>query len=103
MSHFLLQRRGAVRFVVHALGVVRMAWCGDVLSKQWIVIKFLSAEKESVMNVHKRLEMCAVPILLIKTLSLWASRIARSEKGQSGVIDARRLATIFSNSERVIW
>ena len=48
---------------MHAKGVVRKAWCDDVLSKQWIVIKFLSTEKGSVVKVHKRLEMCAVLML----------------------------------------
>jgi hypothetical protein len=96
MSHFLLQRRAAVRFLVHAQGFVRMAWCGVVPSKQWIVIKFLSAGKESAIYVHKRLEMCASANAADKgTVSLWASQIAGSEKGQAGVTDKRRYSHYF--------
>jgi len=36
-------------------GVVKMAWYGDVLIKQWAVTEALVAEKESVSNNHQQL------------------------------------------------
>jgi hypothetical protein len=45
-----------------------MAWCVDVRFKQGDVTEFFVAEKESVTNIHKRLKMYAVSVLLIKTL-----------------------------------
>jgi hypothetical protein len=56
MSHLLLQRRGTIRFLAHAQGVVKMAWCGDVRLKQRAVTEFLVTEKESVTNIHRRLK-----------------------------------------------
>lgn len=85
---------------MHAMGAVRMAWCGDVLCKQWIVIEFLSAEKESEMNVHKRLEMCAVSMLLIKTLldaGLQELQVLR--KAKRGSLTRVAIATIFWNTK----
>jgi hypothetical protein len=69
-----------------------------------IVIKFLSAEKESVMNVYKRLEMCAVPMLLIKALlvvGLHELHVLR--KAKRGSLTRVAIATIFQNAKWVIW
>jgi hypothetical protein len=55
MFRLLLQHRGTIRFLAHAQGIVKMAWCGDVRLKQRAVIVFLVAEKESVTNIHRRL------------------------------------------------
>jgi hypothetical protein len=83
MCRLLLQRRGTIRFLARAQGVVKMAWCGDVRLKQWAVIEFLVAEKESVTNNHRRLKMYAETVLLIKALlvvglhELWFVRKAK--------------------------
>jgi hypothetical protein len=55
-------------FFVHAQGVMKIAWYGDVHFKKWAVIEFLLAEKKSVTNIHKRLKMCSVSVLLIKAV-----------------------------------
>jgi hypothetical protein len=33
--------------------VAKVVWYGDVSFKQWAIIEFLVAEKESVMNIQK--------------------------------------------------
>ena len=81
-----------------------VVWCCDVLSKQWIVITFLSAEKKSVMNVHKRLELCAVPVLLINALllvGLYVLQVLRKAKRRS--LTRVAITTIFWNAKWVIW
>jgi len=81
-----------------------MAWCGDVLSKQWIVIKFLSAENESVMNVRKRSEMCAVPLLLINALSVFGLhefQVLRKAKQSS--LTRVAIDTNFWKAKWMIW
>jgi hypothetical protein len=77
-----------------------MVWYGDVRLKQRTVIEFLVAEKESVMNIHKRLNIYIYMFKYISiysvnavdksTVSHWASLIEGSEKGQAGLSDARR-------------
>jgi hypothetical protein len=56
MSRLLLQRRGTIRFLAHAQRVVKVAWSGYMRLKQRAVIEFLVAEKESVTNIHRRLQ-----------------------------------------------
>jgi hypothetical protein len=91
MSRPLLQRRGTIRFLTHAQGAVKMAWCGDVRLKQRTVIEFLVAEKKSVTNIHRRLKnVCGDNAVDKSTVSCWASRIAGSEKGQAELSDVPR-------------
>lgn len=61
-------------------GVVKTAWYGDVRYKQRAATEFLVAAKQLVTNIHKRLNICAVTVLLITPDSCWASRIAGSGK-----------------------
>jgi hypothetical protein len=72
-----------------------MAWCGDVLSKQWIVIKILSAEKESVTNIHKRLEMCAVPMLIKALLVVGLHELQVLRKAKQSSLTRVAIANIF--------
>jgi hypothetical protein len=70
-------------FLTHVQGVINMAWCGDVCFKQWVITKFLVAEKESVTNIHKWLKnVYSVNAVYKSTVSHLAPRIAVSEKGQ---------------------
>jgi len=46
------------------------------------------AAKQLVTNIHKRLNNCAVTVLLITTVSCWASRIAGSEEDRAELRDA---------------
>jgi hypothetical protein len=89
MFRLLLQRRGTIRFLAHAQGVVKVAWCGDVRLKQWAVIEFLVEENESVTNIYRRLKNVYGDNAVDKsTVSRWTSRIASSEKGQAQLSDA---------------
>jgi hypothetical protein len=65
-----------------------VVWYGDVCFKQWTVIEFLVAEKESVMNIHKQLNMCSVSAVDKSTFSCCTSRFTGSEKGQMKLSDA---------------
>jgi hypothetical protein len=60
-----------------------MASVYDTRYKQWAVIEFLLAEKESVGNIHKRLcvvyESCAVDR---STVERWIQRVKASGSGE---------------------
>jgi hypothetical protein len=62
-------------------------WYGDVSFKQWAIIEFLVAEKESVMNIQKWLKNVEFGGVDKSTFSCWVSRFAGSEKGQAELID----------------
>ena len=68
-----------------------MACVDNVRYKQRIVIEFLVAEKETVVNIHKRLcavyGSCAVDR---STVSRWAQRIKASENGHTELQDLPR-------------
>jgi hypothetical protein len=51
-------------------GVVKTAWYGDVRNKQTAAAEFLVAAKQLVTNIHKRLNICAVTVLLITPVRL---------------------------------
>jgi hypothetical protein len=58
-------------------GVAKTAWYGDVRYKQRVATEFLVSTKQSVTNIHKRLNIFALTVLLITPVSCWDSRIAR--------------------------
>lgn len=65
-----------------------MAWY-DVHVKQQAGIEFVVANKESVMNIHKRLKnVCSVNGIDKSTFGCWALLITGSEKGQVELSDA---------------
>jgi len=64
-------------FLAHAQEVVKMAWYGDVRFKQRTVMEFLVAEKESVTNIHKRLEKYTVSLLVADLHELLILRKAK--------------------------
>jgi hypothetical protein len=48
------------------------------------------AAKQLVTNIHKRLNICAMTVLLKTPVSCWASRIAGSKDDRAELGDARR-------------
>lgn len=62
---------------MYAQDVVKMAWYGDVRFKQRTVMEFLVAEKESITNIHKRLEKYTVLLLVAERHELLVLRKAK--------------------------
>jgi len=58
------------------------------------------AAKQLVTNIHKRLNICAVTVLLVSPVSCWASRIAGSEEDRAKLRDARRSGRPTADEER---
>jgi len=83
----VLHRRRTINFLAH-----RQEWYGNVRYKQRAAIEFFVAAKQLVTKIHKRLNICAVTVLLVTPVSCWASRIAGSEEDPAEVGDARRSA-----------
>ena len=90
------QRGRTVKFLAHALVVVKMAWYGGVIFKQLVVTEFTAAGKESGRNIHSRLKYVYGVNAVDKSI---VALVAGSEKGKAELTDVRRSGSCFEEKQ----